>query len=191
MSETAVALPAPDAPAGLVPVIREGRVEDLAYIRPCWIEDFWRALHRGEGSDPLRAREAWAHLSRPVYDCLHSRTITALLERCRLRVAVDPESDVTIWGWAVTEAQPKPIVHYVYVKSHVRRQGIAHLLLDHMPRGFAFTHWTPSACEYLMRRKGKVPVTDTVNPYRGTLRLPNPEGIPVYAPHLLPCPSLE
>ena len=81
-----------------------------------------------------------------VYFPKHHRLIESILARreCRTRIAYVAGDPHTIIGYLVAEATlPRPILHWIYVKSAFRRMGVATELLGGLdPNDCSFTHWT-------------------------------------------------
>ena len=89
-------------------IVRMGKPDDLAYVVASWTKHG----HRCE-----RAVNAKAH-------------VRALLARAdsRLIVAHVPDDADAILGWTALEVGPL-CVHYIYVRSASRRQGVAAAML--------------------------------------------------------------
>jgi GNAT superfamily N-acetyltransferase len=90
-------------------VIRPGRPDDLAFVVDSWTKH----AYRGQ-----RMRTATSH-------------VRALLARAtsRLVVAHVPDDPESILGWVAGEAGPPLCIHYVYVRSLARSQGVATAML--------------------------------------------------------------
>jgi len=94
--------------------IRMGRPSDLPFVTDSWVK---RGHEKGE-----RLRDATARVRR----ILASPSSV-------LRVAVLPDDDDAIIGWAVITADDPPQLHYAYVRKELRGQGIAKVLLVGVP----------------------------------------------------------
>lgn len=111
-------------------VVRLGKPDDLAWVVDCWTK------HAPALRD-LRLREATRH-------------VRILLARPSsvLRVAHVPDEPDSLLGWAALEngvrGQVMPCLHYVYVRSVGRKQGIASALLrDVLRMPIDFSHVAP------------------------------------------------
>lgn len=95
----------------MIPVaIRLGRPSDLPYVVDTWVKR-GHTRHERLGAATARVR---ALLARPD-------TV--------LRVAVLPDDEDAIIGWAAVSAADPPELHYVYVRKDARNQGVARILL--------------------------------------------------------------
>ncbi len=104
--------------------VRVGKPDDLAFVVDSWTKH----AHRKQ-----RLRTATAH-------------VRALLARAgaRLVVAHVPNEPDDILGWVAAEDGKPPCIHYVYVRSVARRQGVAAKMLDASVRE-AIEHSSPCA----------------------------------------------
>ena len=94
--------------------IRLAKPEDMAFVIDAWRRSY-------EGSPAVR------HADREHYRIEMTRTIRRLLDKAECRVAVDPEDEDTIAGFAAfTGAE----LHYAYTKQDFRGMGIARQLLE-------------------------------------------------------------
>ncbi len=123
---------------------RIGRSSDLAFVVDCW------AKYENRCDDSKRisdiTRQARRLLGVP-FGLAH-----AVVELPRLLVAHVPGEPDAILGWAAFEGGPVGCIHYVYVRSAARRQGVARALVGDIetveysheaPKGFALPkHWT-------------------------------------------------
>lgn len=126
-------------------------------------------------------------MDRRVWECGNGIAFASVLTRGILKIAHDPESAITVWGFSISEMRgSEPILHYVYVRHQERRQGIARALVAHLPKGFAFTHWSMDAAQYMHEHHGglvgKLPLSNPFRPSEGKFILPTPDGVPVYVP---------
>lgn len=69
-------------------------------------------------------------IDKEAYFLNYSKYIESLLQRPRAMIKLSELSDGTVLGWSFYEEN---IVHYIWVKKEVRRQGIAKAL---MPKQF-------------------------------------------------------
>ena len=107
-------------------VIRDGKDEDLAFVRRAWVESH----HRSDEARYLGPRY-YATLKARVRRILASPSTT-------VRVAHVPGNEDAILGWSVSRG---PLLHYVYVRGDSRGTGIAKALVlplgitsyDHKP----------------------------------------------------------
>lgn len=91
--------------------IRLGRPSDLPFVTDTWVK---KGREKGERISSATARV---------------RAILAHHDTC-LRVATLTDDDDAILGWAVIGFDKSPhTLHYVYVRSTARHQGIARSLL--------------------------------------------------------------
>lgn len=121
--------------------LRPGQPADLRLVLDSWARSYRRSPWAGTVPGSL-----WNDVVR--------RSITAILARGSLTVAVHPEDDALILGWIAWEDGPSGvIVHYTYVKDPWRQDGVASELLEHVTGTlpWRFTHRTPSG-ERLLRR---------------------------------------
>ena len=105
---------------------RIGGVDDVPFVVDSWTKN-----------DPelraMRISEATRHV----------RSILAR-EHSRLFVAHVPGEPSAILGWAVLEQGTRACLHYVYVRSAARRQGVARALLgDAAPLALDYSHVAP------------------------------------------------
>jgi GNAT superfamily N-acetyltransferase len=80
-------------------------------------------------------------LPKSVYRAGHSRLAEHLIARSRVLIACDPSDTGTILGWCATEGD---ILHFCYVRSAVRRRGIAKkLLAPYLKTRAIYSHSAP------------------------------------------------
>lgn len=117
--------------------IRDAGKDDWAFIMSAWRKSY-------------RDVEAWVPAY--VYNPQVLKEIESFRARgARFRMAVDPEADDFIWGFACTEGGA---VHYVYVKESARGQGVAKKLVGDagLSLPVTLTYWTKFA-EQIQRKK--------------------------------------
>ena len=124
--------------------IREGSLEDRAYVLRSWFEGARASTwYLGDGR---------------VFFAEHGRVLEAILERATVRVAHVPSESAAILGFAVLESEPL-VLHWVHVRGQCRGQGIARALLSGIlsrPEVHC-SHWLVH---------GRVPSNFRYNPYR-------------------------
>lgn len=102
---------------------RIGKPDDLAFVVDCWAKN-----------DPalrsMRLRDSTKH-------------VRALIVRSQLLIAHVPREPDAILGWAVTEPGRPPCVHYIYVRSVARRQGVASALVGVTDAPIEYSHVAP------------------------------------------------
>ena len=107
--------------------IRAARDGDMAFILDAWRKSY-------EGAPAVRGSD------REHYRVEMTRTIRRLCDRGEVRIAVSPDDDDHLLGFAVfTRADDGAELHYVYVKQTFRGMGVAKALLADVPvRSFTF-----------------------------------------------------
>lgn len=94
-------------------------------------------------------------MNAPLSNAVYYRSQTALLDyllgssSVRVVVARSPVDPLVIRGWACGDSGA---LHYCYVKSVCRRQGIANALLRELEPLSTFTHWREPYASVLLRR---------------------------------------
>jgi GNAT superfamily N-acetyltransferase len=116
--------------------LREGRPDDHAFVAESWLQS---DKHSPSGRD-----------DGPGYMARAKVRIRRILGRSELRVLCSKEDSDAILAWAVVGhlagVRPgpdplRPAVYYVYVRTELRRQGLARLLLsDLKDRDVTYTH---------------------------------------------------
>jgi GNAT superfamily N-acetyltransferase len=111
--------------------LRDGSRDDWAFVYATWLRQM------------KRCSRFTKCIPNDVFFPAHHRSIERVLMRgATLSIAADPESDVTIWGYIVSEAD---VVHFLYVKGEFRERGIARRLLSKAGRKLQFSQWTDGA----------------------------------------------
>jgi hypothetical protein len=133
---------------------REPTNEDLPFIVNSWLKS-------------AREGPTLRGLSSSVYFKEHKKLILTLLnsEDTALVIAADDADPRHILGWA---AGAPGVLHFVYVKHLLRRQGLARALTRvacsvacGAAGAAAASHWTPAAARYLADHPGSF----EFNPY--------------------------
>lgn len=128
-------------------LVRDGerdRDSDLEFILDSWLRS-----HRDS---------AWAKFAGATYQRGHDSLIKRLLTRSAVLVACYEGDPNTILGWSVTDGD---VVHYVYVKKPLRRQGIARMLLrPFLDRPARYSHSLPCWAS-----RGALPKDWSFDPY--------------------------
>ena len=122
-----VIYPKPHIPMLTRPLKTEGSLGEmeLGFILDSWVKGaaeskMWAPrVGRGEGGV---ATPVPPHIPLHYHDLL----LKKLLPNIRIMIACDPSDSDTIWGYAAWEPG---LLHWVYVKSAFRRQGIGTVLL--------------------------------------------------------------
>ncbi len=117
-------------------LIRDYTDADRSYVISTWLSNY------GPHAKLLLTPREWSTF-RTDHD---AKIKTALLNRMRVLIAYDDEHPIVIIGWIAFG--PGPVLHYVYVRNQMRRQGVARALADsilaHAAAPFVtFTHQTP------------------------------------------------
>jgi GNAT superfamily N-acetyltransferase len=118
--------------------------DDERFVASSWFESFWK-LHA------YRAGVPFAHY-RPGMDA----RIRRLMHNVPVTVAYATVAPTEIVGWACIEGE---CLHYVYVKSAYRRQGVARALVSRTAR--EYSHPSSRAGQKFVEALGL-----TFNPYR-------------------------
>lgn len=114
---------------------RIGKPDDLAFVIDCWIK---RELR----DDGTRTLSATKHHVRRLLDVLvPMHELPSVLPR--LIVAHVPSEPDAILGWAAIEAGTPPCVHYIYVRTVARRQGVARALVGLPHVRLEYSHAAP------------------------------------------------
>lgn len=134
-------------------VVRDMRDSDRAFVVRTWLASNREApMGRNAG---------------PAYEPEHKALINVALKRSVVRVLADATDDDALWGFAVFEldATPCTLIHYVYVRNGMRRNGYARALVgDLVDKKAIVTHRTIDA----VHRTGgpSLPSGWHFNPYR-------------------------
>lgn len=122
---------------------RAANKSDLRFVISAWTRSFAHQRKVPEGLTPKRYREA---LRNTVLDILRRNSV-------RVVVACNPLNDRLIWGFAVYEAGPSPVLHYCYVKEVFRGNGIGGELVaiarDKHPGVLHYSYRTPACRTFL------------------------------------------
>lgn len=89
--------------------------EDLNFIVNSWLKSY---------------REAQPAVPNAQYYEGQKRLILDLLSRCDTVLAVDPEAPSHVLGYLCYERGSPDVIHFVYVKFALRRNGLASLLVE-------------------------------------------------------------
>jgi len=134
--------------------IREGRSTDIPFVTNSWLKSF-------------RANGTFSQLvPNDIYYQQHHKILESIIPRGLLLVLCSMDDPDQILGWALTERQGDILIlHYVYVKHSLRRNGLMDTLLTEIERhekpAFKFTtHMTATWDELNPKRKGWI-----YNPY--------------------------
>lgn len=119
-------------------VLRQAEADDVPFICNSWVRSYYNDF-------------AWLHRDQVEQDAYFDgqrALVGHILERCGALIACNPEKPTQIFGYLVAEkpdAQQVAIVHWLYVKQHFRRMGIAKQLLQTLgaPKAIYCSHWTP------------------------------------------------
>ena len=111
---------------------------DKPFIYSSWLKSYREAPHNGA-------------LPNRVYYRAQTALIDELLDSPTVRVLVarSPVDALIIRGWGCADG---PVLHYVYVKSVCRRQGIADALLRELGTLTTYTHAREPYAGVLRRR---------------------------------------
>ncbi len=126
---------------------RLGKPDDLAFVVDSWVKN-----------DPelrgLRIRQSTRHV-RTLLD-VHDIPLHELTrELPRLLIAHVPGEVDAILGWAAIQTGTPGCVHYVYVRSAARKQGVARALVGETSVALEYSHAAPKGVA--------VPTTWTLN----------------------------
>lgn len=120
--------------------LRPARVGDLPFVFNSWLESY-------------KAYPLALGVPKAKYFADQHALITELLRRGECLMAVNPADDTHLLGYVVHEPARR-VVHYVYVKHPLRREGIArHLLSAIHAEGCTYTHHTPAGAQIAFRLK--------------------------------------
>ena len=106
------------------------------------IKDNWKKSYR----------HALYYLDDATYFSVLGKRIDDLRDKARWAIAVDPEDDEFIFGWACFGVNA---VHYVYVRRVYRGAGVAQALVQPGP-WVPCTHWTRTAEKYAVEHPGRL-----------------------------------
>ncbi len=129
---------------------RIGKPDDLAFVIDCWVK---REI-RDDGTRTLSATKH--HVRRLLGVLVSMHELPRLIPR--LIVAHVPGEEDAILGWAAIEPGTPGCVHYIYVRSAARRQGVARELVGSTDVRIEYSHLAPKGVT--------VPSTWTFNPNR-------------------------
>ena len=144
--------------------IREYRASDVVFIANSWLKS-------------LRSSLAYSGVPNDIYYQMHHRLLEHLIPRSTVLVLCNMEDPDQIVAWACMEREPDIfLLHYVYVKHSLRKNGFMSLLLrEALSREdvkFKFcTHMTPAFDALRPRHRGWI-----YNPYALYTRLPGDWG---------------
>jgi len=134
--------------------IREGRSSDMAFVTNSWLKSF-------------RSSGLFCQLvPNDIYYQQHHKILEHLIPRGLLLVLCNLEDPDQILAWALAEKQSDILIlHYVYVKHSLRKNGLMNALLGELEKhekpAFKFTtHMTSSWDELNPKRRGWI-----YNPY--------------------------
>jgi GNAT superfamily N-acetyltransferase len=117
--------------------IRPAVGNDLAFIYSCWLNSYRSDSHIG------------STCRKSVYYDSYNQVIDRILDEAYtlVRVAVDPNDENVIYGYAVYDPST---IHYVFVKEAFRELGIAASLLEHaLKTTTEYSHRTRCVAELL------------------------------------------
>ncbi len=99
--------------------LREGRSSDIPFVTNSWLKS-------------LRAGGLFTQgVPNDIYYQMHHKLLETLIPRSLLVVLCNLDDPDQIIGWACVEREPQILMlHYVYVKHSLRRNGFMNLLLD-------------------------------------------------------------
>lgn len=141
----------------MIPVkIRSRESRDDNFILNSWLKSYFRS----------REWFCQATLTEREYYEGHHRIVSALLGRCDVSVACNPDDASQIFGWSCSErgSDGSCALHYLYVKACCRGFRIGLMLFEHATNGsprVIATHWTRRLIESKADSKYQV----DVNPY--------------------------
>ena len=145
--------------------IREGRASDIAFVTNSWLKS-------------LRAAGVFTQgVPNDIFYQMHHKLLETLIPRSTLLVLANIDDPDQIIAWACVEKQPGILLlHYVYVKHSLRRNGFMALLLAELlqrePVQFKIcTHMTTTWDAMRPRERGWV-----YNPYALFTSLPDDWG---------------
>lgn len=128
----------PSAAPPLTISIRQGVVDDAAFIFSTWLRSY-------AGSSYFARK-----IPRKTFFAYHHQIIERIIARNATVLVATPEDDPsTILGYLVHEG---PVLHYIYTKGPFRRLGIASRLIKESGLDLnksQFTHWTYDADDLL------------------------------------------
>lgn len=124
--------------------VRAFREADIPLVMDSWMETY-------------RSAPDVRLVPNEVYFPTQRRVIRALMARCRLAVACDPNDEDQVYGWVAWEERERDVViHYTYTKGIFRRMGVARRLwqvANPSGKDVVATHLGPSSWE--LKQAGK------------------------------------
>lgn len=108
------------------PTIRKAIPSDLNFIRASWARSYWQTHAR-------------RHIPFPEYQVGQNKRMARILSGATTLVAYFPEVPDEVLGWVCREGS---VLHYCYVKSAYRRNGIGSGLAGSMLK--SYTHASDS-----------------------------------------------
>lgn len=122
--------------------IRELLPIDLPYIYSTWLK------HHKHSSESTR------RIRNDTYYEKHLKIIKSILNRARTLIAHPKGDRDVILGYFCYEGlKTSPVVHFIYVKRHFRRMGIAGALIGGVDVSHcSFSHWTYD-CDWICSHK--------------------------------------
>lgn len=127
-----------------------------------------------------RQEGALRHMTHPAYYAQQTPVAVAMVRTARVLIAADVEDPWHILGWIAFSVTPagELIVHYVYVKSAVRRFGVARRLFQHVnPTGAAVVATHTGRAFEALRGRYRLAYAPALAPSGGPMG-----GTPVPAP---------
>ena len=102
--------------------IREGRPSDIPFVTNSWLKSF-------------RANGAFSQsVPNDIYYQQHHKILEAIIPRGLLLVLCNPEDPDQIIGWTLIERQPEILIlHYIYIKNSLRRNGLMDVICRSIP----------------------------------------------------------
>lgn len=116
--------------------IRDYKAEDHAFIK----STFLRGLYYGN--------EFFKIMPKDLFMAYYKLIAEALIKKSQVKVACLKDDIDIILGYSIL-SQDFSVVHWIFIKSAFRKQGISKRLLPERP--LQFTHFTTMGLEYAKR----------------------------------------
>lgn len=132
-------------------LIRDGVADDLNFILDSWVKSY--------GPSPYARAMGRVGSPKELFYVRAEARARALIQVCPVKLACDASDPDVIIGWA---CGAPPFLHYVFVKTHFRHNGIAKHLLSSL--GFKENEVCLVGCQTDMSMKIKFPEKWTWDP---------------------------
>jgi hypothetical protein len=122
---------------------RAATKDDLRFVLSSWVRSY---THRRKPPEGMSLKGWRAGVRVTIADLLRRTTTRAV-------VACNPLNDTLIWGFAIFDDGPEPVLHYCYVKEVFRGNGIGteltRMARNGRPGSLRISYRTPACRRFL------------------------------------------